>query len=119
MATIPVGVAILLLVPASGTEALSSNRPEAVRIRVDAGLKQAGYELDAVKVVQGTPPLPSRSLPRAVDSRGRVIEPVVPADYEVEVSAEEEGLPSPQSPRRVTELPPLAPVPSRSPEPTA
>ncbi|MBI1324439.1 hypothetical protein GC170_14815 [bacterium] len=119
MATIPVGVAILLLVPASGTDALSANRPAAERIRVDAGLKQAGYEREAVKVVHGTPPLPSRSLPRAVDARGKVVEPVIPADYEVEVSAEEEGLPSPQSPRRVTELPPLAPVPSGSPEPTA
>lgn len=115
MATIPVGVAILILVPASGTDALSANRPGAAAIRTDAGLQRAGFE----RVVQGTPPVPSRTLPRAVDTRGQVYEQVLPADYVEEVSAEEEGLPSPQRPRKVTELPAFSPVPSASPEPSA
>jgi len=119
MASIPVGVAILLLVPAPGTDALGTRKTGTVRSRVDPGLQRAGFEQTGVKIVQAMPPLPGRSLPRAVDARGKVFQPVIPADYEVEVSAEDEGLPSPQSPRRVTDLPPLTPVPSASPEPTA
>lgn len=119
MASIPVGVAILLLVPASGTDALSTGGAGAARNLVDPAIQRAEFVGAAVKVVQGAPPLPSRTLPKAVDARGRVYEPVIPADYEVEVSAEEEARPSPQSPRRVNDLPPLAPAPSASPEPTA
>ncbi len=120
MGTIPVGVAILLLVPAPGTDALGAKSPEPSQSRVDSGLQRAGFEREAVKVVQASmPPLPGRSLPKAVDARGKVYQPVIPADYEVETSAEDEGRPSPQSPRRVTDLPPLAPAPSGSPEPTA
>ncbi len=119
MASIPVGVAILLLVPAPGTDALGTRNPGTVRNRVDPGLQRAGFEQAGVKVVQAMPPLPGRSLPRAVDARGKVHQPVIPADYEVETSAEEEGLPSPQSPRRLTDLPPLTPAPSASPEPTS
>lgn len=118
MATIPVGVAILMLVPANGKDVLANPGSGTAQILFDPAVRRAALESDAVKTVKGIPPLPGRSIPRAVDARGKIYEQVIPADVEVEVSADEEGLPSPQRPRRVPGLPPLAPAPSASPEPT-
>jgi hypothetical protein len=120
MAAIPVGIAFLLLVPAPDAQALSTSRSaDSAAVKTDPAVNRAGFETAAPRVALTSPPLPSRTLPKAVDNQGFIYEPVIPADFQAPVSAEHEARPSPQQPRRVTELPPLAPSPAGSPEPSA
>ena len=116
MAAFPVGLAFLVMVP--GPAAVES-APRQVLPKVDTAVATASFDAKPVKITAGTPAVPRPSLPLAVDQAGKVYEPVVPAIYEEPVSAEEAALPSPQHPRGVTTLPPLSPVPSASPAPSA
>ncbi len=119
MAALPIGLAFLMLAPSPDTTALDSTPPAISKPLTDHSIQRASGSVQSTKIHRFAPPLPKPGLPLAIDKAGVIHEPVIQAIYEAPASASDEALPSPQSPRRLTDLPPLTPAPSASPVPSA
>ena len=109
MAALPIGLAFLMLAPSPDTTALDSTPPAISTPLTDHSIQRASGSVQSTKIHRFAPPLPKPGLPLAIDKAGVVHEPVIQAIYEAPASASDEALPSPQSPRRLTDLPPLTP----------
>lgn len=116
MPSLPISLAFLVLAPSAEAQPLGrpANQPP-----VDAAVRSTSLGNAPFKILASSPPVPRPSLPQAVDTQGKVYEPVLPAVYEETISAGEEARPSPQSPHRSKNVPVLSPAPSASPEPSA
>lgn len=117
MAAFPLGLAFLILAPGPDAPALASSIIQ--KPIVDHAVQQAAVSAIQPKINNFAPPLPKTGLPLAVDKSGVIHEPVIQAIYEESASEYEQAKPSPQSPRRLTDLPPFTPAPSGSPVPSA
>lgn len=116
MASFPISLAFLALAPSVETQ--TPARP-AHQPSVDTAVRSTSLGKAPLKILASSPPVPRLSLPQAVDTQGKVFDPVLPAVYEEPISAGDETRPSPQSPHRSNKLPTLSPAPSASPEPSA
>lgn len=111
MAIVPVELVLLLFV--SGNIADTSQPQPAVNPKA----KQISAErLNSRPILPRTPKV---QLPLAIDQAGKVYEPVIPAIYEEVIQSEGESVrPTPQSPRKVNQVPNFRAVSSQNNENT-